>query len=570
MLRILLVLCFAVSSLSGAAQSVPGPPAPGARRPGLPGGRAAEPPRDPRESAVGTAVIRGRIVAADTGAPLRRVQVRAFSGEVRESRLASTDGDGRFELRDLPAGRWELVASKAGFVTLRYGQRRPFESGRPIELSDGDATARADFALPRGAVVTGRILDEYGDPVAGARVMVMRYQSFQGSRRLAPTSFGDESDDTGAYRIYGLAPGEYYVSAVLRMQGFADASSDTTGYAPTYYPGTGNVAEAQRVTVPLGQEVTNISFALLPTKTVRITGTVITSEGGPLSNGFVMLQESLESSAMGMMMSRSGARVRPDGSFTIANVSPGSYTLVVQTPGREDSESASLPITVGSDDLTGINIVTSRGATVIGTIVQAADASGKAPLAGVQVMAQPPRFEPMMGFRPGRVESDGTFRLTGVRGRRLFRLVGLPPAWTLKAVLLNGDDVTDRPMEFRGADEISGLQLVVTDKVSEVSGKVTDARGEPTRDYTVIVFPEDSSKWSYPSRFVRSGRADQQGLFRIRGLPAEAEYLAVAVDYLEDGEGGDPQFLDQIKDRATRFSLAEGEIKALDLKLINR
>jgi hypothetical protein len=110
----------------------------------------------------------------------------------------------------------------------------------------------------------------------------------------------------------------------------------------------------------------------------------------------------------------------------------------------------------------------------------------------------------------------------------------------------------------------------VTDRVPEISGKVTNAKGEPTRDYTVIVFAEEPVKWAYPSRHVRSGRADQDGLFKIRGLPGDVQYLAVAVDYLEEGEGGDPQFLEQMRDRATSFKLSDGEVKALDLKLVVR
>ncbi len=135
---------------------------------------------------------------------------------------------------------------------------------------------------------------------------------------------------------------------------------------------------------------------------------------------------------------------------------------------------------------------------------------------------------------------------------------------------LNGTDVTDSALEFRGSAQNSGLQIVVTDKVSDLNGKVMTAKGEVTRDYTVVVFPDDPAQWVFPSRFVKTARADQQGQFRIKALPSDDRYLAVAVDYLEDGEGGDPQFLEQIKSRATRFSLADGESKALDLKLVNR
>jgi hypothetical protein len=95
---------------------------------------------------------------------VRRAQVRANVGGMPGARVTSTDAQGRFELRDLPAGRWTLSASKPGFVTQRYGQRRPFETVSPIELGDGQRVD-ANFSLLRGGVINGRVQDDLGDPV---------------------------------------------------------------------------------------------------------------------------------------------------------------------------------------------------------------------------------------------------------------------------------------------------------------------------------------------------------------------------------------------------------------------
>jgi hypothetical protein len=552
------------------------------------------------DQAAGTAVIRGRVVAADSGMPVRRAQVRAQAGEIRANRLVSTDAQGRFELKDLPAGRWTLTASKAGYMTLRYGQKRSFEAGTPIEIGDGQLMERADFALPKGAAITGRIFDEYGDAVANARVQVLRYQTVQGQRRLTPAGGGDQTDDTGAYRIYGLAPGDYYLSATLRANNgpfFDDGNNDTTSYASTYYPGTGSVSEAQRITLGVGQEQPNVTFALQPVRTVKITGTALNSMGTALTNGMVTLMPADNvgpGGGPGPVLFNFGGngRVRADGSFTIANVSPGNYTLMAVAgpgggrgggfairiggpggPGLDDIELASIPLSVANEDITGLTVVTSKGASLSGSVIAAEGSVAKLSTNQIQIVAQPAngQFLPgPLGNRPARVENDGTFVLTGLTGQKFVRVNGLPQEWTLKAVMLNGVDVTDSALEFRGSTENSGLQVILTDKVSDVNGKVTTARGEVTRDYTVVVFPDDPTKWAFPSRFVKTGRADQQGQFRIRALPPDDRYLAVAVDYLEDGEGTDPQFLEQIKDRATRFALGDGESKSLDLKIINR
>jgi hypothetical protein len=572
---------------------------------GQAGGRGQLPPRDATganlggDQAAGTAVIRGRVVSADNGTPIRRAQVRAQSGELRANRLVSTDAQGRFEFKDLPAGRWNLTASKAGFMTLRYGQKRSFEAGSPIEIADAQVMERADFALPRGAAIIGRIFDEYGDAVANARVQVLRYQTVQGQRRLTPAGGGDQTDDTGSYRIYGLAPGDYYISATLRAANgpfFDDNNSDTTSYAATYYPGTGSVVDAQRITLGVGQEQPNVNFALQPVRTVKITGTALNSMGTALSNGMVTLMPADGVGGPGggpaiFAFGGGNGRVRPDGSFTIANVAPGNYTLMAVTgpggrgggfairiggpggAGLDDIEMATIPLTVGSEDVTGLTVVASRGASLSGNVVAAEGSVAKLSTNQIQIVAQAAngQFLPgPLGNRPTRVEDDGTFVLTGLTGQKFIRVNGLPQEWTLKAVMFNGVDVTDSALEFSGSTENSGLQIIVTDKVSDLNGKVTTAKGEITRDYTVVVFPDDPVKWTFPSRYVKTARADQQGQFRIRALPPESRYLAVAVDYLEDGEGADPQFLEQIKDRATRFTIADGEAKSLDLKLVNR
>ncbi|MBI2188742.1 MAG: carboxypeptidase regulatory-like domain-containing protein [Acidobacteria bacterium] len=546
------------------------------------------PPRDVREREVGTAVVRGRVQTADTGTPIRRAQIRAVSPGGRETRLVTTDAEGRFELRDLPGGRWELTASKGGYVTMRYGQRRPFEAGRPLELADGQVVQQVNFALPRGAVIAGRIVDEFGDAVTGARVQALRYQLAQGTRRLTPTGMVAQTDDTGSFRLYGLMPGDYYVSAILRALP-ADDTTDTTGYAPTYYPGTGSVTEAQPVALGVSEEAT-ISFALQAVRTARISGSVITSTGVPLANGMMMLL-ARDGAGPSPLAFGAGNRIRPDGTFMLSNVAPGSYMLMASNGGpglrgggSGDIEIGTLPIAVAGDDVTGVTVVTGRGATLTGTVVAAQGSNATLTRTNLQVVTQVVDGGlggfggfPGLGGGPGpfgggrNVAEDGTFTLTNLFGSRLVRLNGLPQEWMLESVIVDGRDVTDRPLEFAPNADITGARIVVTDRVTEVSGSVTSADGKSTtRDFTVVVFPDDETRWAAPSRSVRSARPDQQGLFKIRALPPDDRYLAVAVDYLEQGEETDAELLASLKAQATAFRLRPGDRSALSLRLVER
>ena len=112
------------------------------------------------------------------------------------------------------------------------------------------------------------------------------------------------------------------------------------------------------------------------------------------------------------------------------------------------------------------------------------------------------------------------------------------------------------------------VQLVLTDRVTNVIGQVTDARGAPATDGTIIVFAADAERWLDPSRFIRAGRPDQQGNFQARGL-VPGEYLAAAIGYVEDGMWNDPEYLESIRRFAQKVTLGDGESRTIVLKLVN-
>src|SRR4051812_2114235 len=212
---LVLSLLLAAPASAQAPSGVPSTPAsgnaPGTLRPG-----ANAPPRDrPAAPTTGTAVLRGRVLNSD-GSPLRRAQISASAASAAGPRVATTDGQGKWEVTDLPAGRFNITASKAGYVTLQFGQRRPFEPGTPVVLADAQTIEKLDLSLPRGSVITGRITDEFGEPIGQATVQAMRYQySNDGQRKLASVNSA-VTDDRGEFRAYGLMPGEYYVQAGVR------------------------------------------------------------------------------------------------------------------------------------------------------------------------------------------------------------------------------------------------------------------------------------------------------------------------------------------------------------------
>jgi hypothetical protein len=113
------------------------------------------------------------------------------------------------------------------------------------------------------------------------------------------------------------------------------------------------------------------------------------------------------------------------------------------------------------------------------------------------------------------------------------------------------------------------MQLVLTKKVSALSGQVLDSKGTPALDATVVVFPANDKLWTYQSRFIKAARPDQSGRYQMSALPGE-DYLMIALQGLEDGQAGDPDFLASIKDQGTKFSISDGETKVVDVKLTDK
>jgi len=267
-----------------------------------------------------TSSINGRVTTADTGSPVRGAEVR-LSIDGRFSRLVTTNGEGRFDIRNLPAGEYRLTVSKSGFITLEYGQQRPFETASTITIGEGQS-ATGNVALLRGGAIFGRVLDEFGDPSVGTRVQVLRNRAEDGGRRLMPVGVADQTDDTGAFRIYGLPPGEYFIAA---STGLIDAIKRDP---PVYYPGTTAFAEALPITLGAGAEASADFQISAVARAATISGVVLTSSGGPSPGAMVNLSSNTVSATPGAQnMAMLHADAGPDGSFTIQNVPPGPYTL---------------------------------------------------------------------------------------------------------------------------------------------------------------------------------------------------------------------------------------------------
>jgi len=372
--------------------------------------------------------------------------------------------------------------------------------------------------------------------------------------------------------VAGLMPGSYLVMAKIRETWTVTENGKTEqlGYAPTFLPGLTSATEATKVAVAIGQQINVNDFSLVPGRAAKVSGVALDSQGRPLAGGSVSLSDETVGPGGGMFMSAGGGPIAADGTFSIPNVQPGEYKIQA----RPNPQSGAKPeivtqlLTMDGRDVEGLQLATTAGWSMSGRI---RTESGEPPTTDrSRVNLTAPLVSPELDPRTSgmgtmsQIRDDWSFTLTNLFGPSRLQ-VSTPVGWTLKAVLQGDRDVSDAPLDMKSGEELAGLEIVLTNRVTRVSGQITDQKNA-VADGTVIVFAADSGKWFDRSRWIRSARPDQQGRFEMLGLPA-GEYLAVALDYVQEGVWNDPEYLAPLVQKAQKVTLREDGPVALPLKL---
>jgi len=537
------------------------------------------PPRDAGPVVEGAGIIRGRVVADDTGAPIRDCGVMLLprSPQPGDGRppATRTNADGRFEFRKVPAGSYRVRANLFGptarYLPVAFGGREPRDPGKTVEIVGAQVVEGVEIRLPRTGVLAGRVVDEFGEPMPFVQLHTLERVAGAEPRRSG--GYGNGTDDLGRFRLFGLAPAEYFIVAEPQRFGGGPDDKSSIRHLPTYFPSTLNLAEATPVRVRAGQEIVDLEIRLLRGRTYKVSGTIMTSQGQPFSRrmGHVSFVEPKFGG-----MSGQGVDLREDGTFEVRNVKPGSYTLQAGPQRRgpdddppADAEFAEVPVYVTDSDIDGLTVVTQPGAAIAGEVVFDEPPAEGSPALEVYTNLVGHRSGPGFTMWPrAKVTADRTFVLKGLYLPRIVRVMSPPRGYWLSSVTFEGVDITDKPTEFKSSST-GKLVIALTRRASELSGRILDAQGRPVPEALVLAFSDDREAWFQSASTTRFGGSDDKAEYKLNGLKS-GRYLVIAIprDKRPPPFDEGTEFWEALAKQATLVTIGDQERKTLDLKLV--
>jgi len=366
------------------------------------------------------------------------------------------------------------------------------------------------------------------------------------------------------------------------------------GYAPICYPGTISASGAAPVSLGVSEERGAVDFQLQLAPLARIEGVVVNSTGAQITQTNVTL---IDATSLGSSTLNMSARPDAEGRFRIQGVPPGQYRLTArstiaparQPPGQQQTVAgrgrgaappagpaaarpqpitvwASADISVDGRTLSNVVLSLQHGVSVSGQIAFEGAQPAPTDLTRMRVSMSPVGQTPFGGATSAQVDGTGRFTLQSVPPGR-YRLSATGAAgWTSESAMIGGQDALDFPFEVKGNQNVPGVTITLTDRRTELTGKVVDGKNQPAVDYTILIFPSDQRYWAGASRRIQSTRPSTDGSFTFRNLPPGEYRIATPVD-LEPGAMSDPAVLQQLEGASLRVTLQPGETKVQNIRL---
>jgi hypothetical protein len=514
--------------------------------------------------------VSGIVVKLQGSVPLPSSTVRLQSVDDHTRTFSGvTDANGHFEIKGIDPGNYRLHVIRNGYVTQEYGQKTPNDPGTVLALKPSQDLKDLLFRMLPSAVISGRIQNENGEPLPWVRVSALRATYLRGKRTLS-SEVTVVTNDLGEYRLFGLRPGRYFLSATYRPGQRLEPNEEIedtegagkSGYVPMYYPGTPDPAKATAVTIRAGDEISSMDLPLEPTSAYSIRGRVNGFGSRRNPNGIILVLEARSTGVGWSLPARQSIVDKPEGGFEIANVVPGAYILSVFSFDEGRRYQARQLVDVTNFDVEGLQLTPLAAIDIRGQTVWDPKPSLERDALTVSVRPADSTFP--FGAQ-ARVGANGTFLLRDVtEGLYSLSTAGQSQDCYLKSIRYAGMEVSDDEFNVvRGTQ--ATLEVTISSRGASVQGMVKDADGLPSSRVRVVLVPDGARRREF--RLFKQTTTDQYGRYLIRGI-APGDYKLFSWEQVEANSWEDPDFLRPFEDKGESLSLQDGDGKSIDLVAI--
>jgi len=511
--------------------------------------------------------VEGTVLNSVSHEPIKKASVTLRNLRERFTYVVMSDAAGHFLFDNVEPGSYQVSVERDGFSSVRQGRRMPAE--KPIVVEEEQHIKNVATQLAPKGVVSGRVLDEDGDPIMGASVQALRYFYGPNGTILGPGATSN-TNDLGEFQLINLEPARYYFRVTTPRRNFPPGHTrgarDET-YPPIFYPSAMEVAQATPQEVATGAQVTGIDFRLHKMVGYRVSGKVIDGQTGQAArNTFVELRPHNIPIGMNSGM----AQVQQDGTFEIRGVVSGSYTAMSQHNEGELRSSARQTLNVGDQDIENVLLTLRPGLDVPGTVtVDGTPASPQNP----QQTAMPPRstlvslqsVEMRGGTPQTRAENDGTFVLHDV-APDVYALTVYPniPGAYVKSIRYGDQDAPSGQIDLRQSS--APINIVLGTDVGQIQGIVQDRSGKPAAGAWITLAPRDDSA-SRRDRLNQTS-ADQNGSFQFRDV-APGEYRVFAWEDPDMNLLYAPEFRKLFESKAASVNIGSNGKESVQVTMIS-
>ncbi|MCX6618373.1 MAG: carboxypeptidase-like regulatory domain-containing protein [Acidobacteria bacterium] len=494
--------------------------------------------------------VRGRLVSADTSAPVANVSFElrpAIPGNKAQVFSGSTDASGMFQFTAMP-GRYILSTPEPGCSEKTIGRR----IGEPIIVSRDSARGVMEVRLHRLGTVEGDITGPDNLPLVGATVTLSQHRTERGRRMLVPQRAAS-TDGRGHFVLFDVPSGGYLLSAVLRPP--AQAGNAARALAHTYFPGVAAAASASPIQVAQGQQVQGLRLQLKQPANLTISGTV-TGLTGSKAAGFTVTAVQEPTADGVVFLDRVVQKTDTQGNFRISGLAPGRYRLLVKGNPKGRNYGATKAVELFNADLANVSIVVGAGAQITGKITFEGNSYLLSPR--IVQLALKPELE-LGAITKASVQADSTFAITGIPEGPARFTVTLPTNRAyVKAIRLNGRDVADQAVSFANGDRISGVEVLLSFDGARLTGTL-QAGANALDNAAVVVFPTSRDLWQTSPRLIKVAYPSSARAFTASGI-MPGEYGVVALNNVAIANGIDSVSLAAIEPLAKKIKLSAREI----------